>query len=299
VIFEGETTFGFEEWSGPLVSISGTDITVTAASGAVLDGDGARWWDGQGSNGGVTKPQFFQAHNLISSSITGLFFLNTPVQVISVDNANVLTLADITVDNAAGNTGNSATEAANTDAFDVGSSTGVTITGANISNQDDCLAINSGTNIIFSGGVCTGSHGLSIGSVGGRDDNTVQGVTISNCEVTNGQNAVRIKTVFDATGSVSDVTYENIQFSGITIYGVVIEQDYENGDPTGVATNGVPVTGLVLNNVKGTVESSATNVYILCGSGSCSDWTWTEVSSTGGKTSTACTNVPSGASCSD
>lgn len=47
VIFEGTTTFGFEEWSGPLVSVSGTDITVTAASGAFFDGDGARWWDGK------------------------------------------------------------------------------------------------------------------------------------------------------------------------------------------------------------------------------------------------------------
>lgn len=47
VIFEGETTFGYEEWSGPLVSVSGTDITVTAASGAYFAGDGARWWDGK------------------------------------------------------------------------------------------------------------------------------------------------------------------------------------------------------------------------------------------------------------
>lgn len=61
VIFEGETTFGYEEWSGPLVSVSGTDITVTAASGAYFAGDGARWWDGEGSNGGKTKPNFFYA----------------------------------------------------------------------------------------------------------------------------------------------------------------------------------------------------------------------------------------------
>jgi hypothetical protein len=33
----------------------------------------------------------------------------------------------------------------NTDAFDIGDSTGVTISGANVKNQDDCLAINSGT----------------------------------------------------------------------------------------------------------------------------------------------------------
>lgn len=39
------------------MSISGTSITVTGASGSLLDGDGSRWWDGEGSNGGKTKPK--------------------------------------------------------------------------------------------------------------------------------------------------------------------------------------------------------------------------------------------------
>jgi len=297
VIFEGETTFGFEEWSGPLVSISGTDITITAASGAYFNGQGSRWWDGQGSNGGVTKPTFFYAHNLIDSSITGLYFQDSPVQVMSIDDSTSLTITDVTVNNANGNTGNTATAATNTDAFDIGSSTGITITGANILNQDDCVAINSGTTITFTGGVCSGSHGLSVGSVGGRDDNTVSDVLFENSEVTGGQNAVRIKTVSGATGTVSGVTYSNIEFSGQTIYGIVIEQDYENGDPTGVPTNGIAISGLVLDNVKGTVASGATNIYILCGSGSCTDWTWTDVASTGGKTSAKCENIPSVATC--
>lgn len=33
----------------------------------------------------------------------------------------------------------------NTDGFDIGSSTNVVITGANVYNQDDCVAVNSGT----------------------------------------------------------------------------------------------------------------------------------------------------------
>jgi polygalacturonase len=162
--------------------------------------------------------------------------------------------------------------------------------------------------------------GLSIGSVGGRSDNTVSGVTISSSTVKNSENGVRIKTVYDATGSVSGVTYKDITLSGITKYGIVIEQDYEvcqdfstspksppkmyhakrnpqNGSPTGTPTTGVPITGLTVSGVTGTVASSGTNVYILCGKGSCSGWTWTGVKVTGGKTSTKCENVPSGASC--
>lgn len=93
------------------------------------------------------------------------------------------------------------------------------------------------------------------------------------------------------------VTYKDITLSGITKYGIVIEQDYENGSPTGTATTGVPITGLTVSGVKGTVSSSGTNVYILCGSGACSDWTWSGNSVTGGKTSTKCSNVPSVATC--
>lgn len=200
---------------------------------------------------------------------------------------------DVTLDNSDGDSQGGH----NTDAFDVGSSTGVYISGAIVKNQDDCLAINSGTNITFTGGQCSGGHGLSIGSVGGRDDNTVKTVRILNSSISNSQNGVRIKTVYGATGSVSDVKYEGITLSGITKYGVVIEQDYENGSPTGTPTAGVPITNLSLNGVTGSVTSSATNVYILCAKGACSNWTWTNVSVKGGKTSSKCSNIPSPAKC--
>jgi len=160
------------------------------------------------------------------------------------------------------------------------------------------LAINSGTSITFTGGTCSRGHGLSIGSVGGRTDNTVEDVTIKSSTVKDSQNGVRIKTVYDATGTVKTVSYKDITLSGITKYGIVIEQDYENGSPTGTPTTGVTITDLTLDGITGTVESSGTNIYILCGSGSCSDWTWESVSVTGGKTSTKCENIPTGATCS-
>lgn len=64
------------------------------------------------------------------------------MQAVSIDGATGLTITDMTIDDSAGDEGNLGH---NTDGFDVGSSTGVTITGANVKNQDDCLAINSGS----------------------------------------------------------------------------------------------------------------------------------------------------------
>ncbi|KAF1999780.1 glycoside hydrolase family 28 protein [Amniculicola lignicola CBS 123094] len=294
VIFSGTTTFAYKEWEGPLISVSGTKITVKGASGHVIDGNGAKWWDGKGSNGGKTKPKFFYAHSMKQSTITGLNVKNTPVQAFSINSATDLVVDKVTIDNSAGDSGELGH---NTDAFDVGSSTGITISNANVKNQDDCLAINSGTNIVFTGGTCSGGHGLSIGSVGGRSDNDVSGVIISNSKISNSDNGVRIKTVSGATGSVKNVTYSGITLSNIAKYGIVIEQDYENGSPTGTPTTGVPITALTVSGVTGSVASGATHTYILCGKGACSGWKWSGVTFTGGKTSSKCTNIPSPATC--
>ncbi|KAM3068331.1 hypothetical protein ACMFMG_009470 [Clarireedia jacksonii] len=293
VIFEGNTSFGYEEWAGPLVSVSGTDITVTQTTGAYLDGLGGKYWDGEGSNGGKTKPKFFYAHGMISSKIENLYIYNPPVQVFSISSATNLTISGVTINAEAGDA-----LGHNTDGFDIGSSSGITITGANVYNQDDCVAINSGTSITFENGVCSGGHGLSIGSVGGRSDNTVETVLFYNSEIKNSQNGVRIKTISGDTGTVSGITYKDITLSGITDYGIVVNQSY-NGNG-GKPTNGVTISKFILQNVTGTVESGATNIAIECGSGSCTDWTWTGVSVTGGKTSSSCLNVPSsgGVSCS-
>ncbi|EME86776.1 glycoside hydrolase family 28 protein [Pseudocercospora fijiensis CIRAD86] len=293
VMFEGTTTFGYKEWDGPLVSVSGNRITVTGAPGSVLDGGGARWWDGQGKNGGKTKPKFFYAHKMTSSTISNIKIKDSPIQVFSIDQASNLNLNTITIDNSAGDS----RHGHNTDGFNVGSSRGINIDRATVHSQDDCLAVNSGSDITFSNGYCSGGHGISIGSVGGHSDNSVSNVLVTNSKVVNSENGVRIKTVSGATGSVRGVTYRGITLSGITKHGIVIEQDYKNGGPTGIPTNGVSITGLTLNGVTGSVSSSATKIHILCGSGSCSNWSWKGVSISGGKKSSSCKNVPSGATC--
>ncbi|EED22465.1 extracellular polygalacturonase, putative [Talaromyces stipitatus ATCC 10500] len=297
VVFEGETTWSYQEWDGPLLQISGNGITVEGASGAYLNPDGARWWDGKGSNGGKKKPKFFSAHDLTSSSITNLLIQNTPVQAVSINGCNGLNITDMTIDNSAGDTEGGH----NTDGFDIGSSTNVVITGANVYNQDDCVAVNSGTDITFSGGVCSGGHGLSIGSVGGRSDNTVETVKFENSEVKNSVNGIRIKATEGDTGTITGVTYSQIILQDISGYGILIEQNYNGSDLNGgTPSSGIPITELTVEHISGSgaVESGGYNVVIACGKGACSNWTWEDVVVTGGKDYGSCSNVPSVASCS-
>ncbi|KAF9884503.1 hypothetical protein FE257_001690 [Aspergillus nanangensis] len=295
VIFEGETTWGYKEWEGPLLQISGNGITVKGASGATLNPDGARWWDGEGGNGGKTKPKFFAAHDLSDSSITDVKILNTPVQAVSVNGCDGLTITDMTIDSSAGDSGGGH----NTDGFDIGSSSNVVINGAKVYNQDDCVAVNSGTDITFSGGLCSGGHGLSIGSVGGRSDNTVDTVSFTDSEVTKSVQGIRIKASSGDTGTIKGVTYSGITLSSISKYGVLIEQNYDGGDLHGDPGTGIPITDLTVKNISGSgaVSSSGYNIVIVCGSGACSDWTWDSVSVTGGKDYGSCQNVPSVATC--
>ncbi|KAF2450219.1 glycoside hydrolase family 28 protein [Karstenula rhodostoma CBS 690.94] len=298
VIFQGTTTWGYKEWAGPLLQIQGTGIKISGASGALLNADGARWWDGGGGSSGKTKPKFFAAHNLISSSITNLHIQNTPVQAVSINGANGLTVTGMTIDNSAGDS-----KGKNTDGFDIGSSTNVVIDGANVYNQDDCVAINSGTKITFQNGVCSGGHGLSIGSVGGRDNNVVDTVTFYNNEVKKSVNVsgIRVKAIENDTGTIKGVTYNKITLSAISKYGILIEQNYDGGDlDGGTASSGVPITGLTIENITGSgaVSSSGYDVVVTCGSGACTGWTWSNVVVTGGKKYAKCTNVPSGVACS-
>jgi polygalacturonase len=83
----------------------------------------------------------------------------------------------------------------NTDAFDVGDSSQITISGATVYNQDDCLAVNS--------------------SVGGRDNNIVDTVKILDSQIVDSDNGVRIKTVSGETGQVkvSTISSEQLESS--------------------------------------------------------------------------------------
>jgi len=89
------------------------------------DNTDLRFWNL--GDGGKTKPKFFYAHSLTKSTISGLTFKDSPVQLMSINGCTTLTVSGLTMNNA-----NGASLGHNTDAFDVGSSTGVTISGANM-----------------------------------------------------------------------------------------------------------------------------------------------------------------------
>lgn len=228
-----------------------------------------------------------------------LYIINWPVHCFYINYVDDTVIRNLRLDNSAGNAPNSLSgglpAAHNTDGFDVSACNNLEITGNVVINQDDCVAVTSGDGVTVSNMYCEGSHGLSIGSVGGKSDNNVTNVVFQDSICRNCQNGPRIKTNSGTTGYINDITYQNIVLENISTYGIDIQQDYLNGGPTGIPTNGVIIDGVVMRNIYGTVEQGADNVYILCGEGSCSNIEFEGVHIVGGQNS--CNYEPSGESC--
>lgn len=279
----GDITFGNKTWDGPLFQVSGKNI-VFNGNGHTFDGNGPFYWDGQGGNGGVTKPAPMMKIK-ISGTFTNVRVLNSPERAFSISNPAPLVISQVTVDNSLGDqpNANSGGKAAghNTDGFDV-STTDLTIQDSKIMNQDDCLAINKGSNIVFQRNTCSGGHGISIGSI--SSDATVSGVIIQGNTITNSDNGLRIKTKADATdASVTNVTYSGNTGSGLRQFGVLIDQSYP--DTLGTPGTGVTISDINFTGAKTTltVNSGAERVAINCGKGACTGtWNWSELSVSGG-----------------
>nr|ADU33364.1 endopolygalacturonase [Leptinotarsa decemlineata] len=296
ITFEGKTTFGYQLWKGPLIRIQGVGITVTGAPGSVLDGQGALYWEGK--NGKKTKPKFFKIKVKEGSVFKDIHLLNCPVHCVSVSMSDHVTLSGWNIDVSAGDKDELGH---NTDGFDISETNNILIENAIVQNQDDCVAVNQGFNMTFRNLECIGGHGLSL-SVGMSHEvikNTVANVTFRDSIVKNSRNGIHVKTHTNSgEGLIRDITYKNIEMTGIWRYGVNVEQDYKNGKSTGNATNNIPIRGLTLTNVNGQLTGpESVPVYILCGSEGCENFEWSEVSFRGASNPSSCNYEPRGFHC--
>ncbi|CAK5273417.1 unnamed protein product [Mycena citricolor] len=255
--------------STPTISIS------TAETIILMQGNGAAYWDGKGTNGGSTKP-----HPFVKFKGSGTFsfvtVLNSPAQAISVGTTGASIIERVTVDNCAHTPdqavcvetdGRYAAAGAslghNTDGFDV-SASDLTISQCTVINQDDCVAVNKGDNILVEDTTCTGSHGISIGSI--ASGHSVTNFKAARNKITGGLYGLRIKVDKSAKNAkVSGVTYEANTISGISDYGVLITQSYPAND--GSPGSGGPISDVAF--IGGTttvaVDSSAMSVVVDCG----------------------------------
>lgn len=89
----------------------------------------------------------------------------------------------------------------------------MTIANTKVTNQDDCVAFKSGSNYVTVTDItCTGSHGISVGSLGGGSSATsVQNIYVSGATMVSSTKAVGIK-LYDAESGHVAATVNNVTY---------------------------------------------------------------------------------------
>nr|AFP33365.1 polygalacturonase 4 [Apolygus lucorum] len=279
VEFAGKVTFGYHEWRGPLVKISGKKLNIYGYDYARFDGEGHRYWKG-GRNTKLVKPRFLEAIKVDDSRISNLYFKNSPAMAFLCNWCHNVAISKITVDNKDAGDGR-AGRAFNTDGISLGYATNITVRDSYVFNQDDCFVTGGGSDMTIDNLICEGGNGISVGSLGRGAD--VVRLTIKNSKVINSLTGLNIKTETNAVGLHRDVTFENIELRDIHQYGISIHGNegptYPLGDPTYFI-----IDRLTMRNIRGTMKGpGAANVWIWLHPNSATNWKWENVHVTGGK----------------
>ncbi|TLD22852.1 hypothetical protein PspLS_07134 [Pyricularia sp. CBS 133598] len=289
VIFRGTTNFDHGEGDGHVFSISGSRINIHCDQDCTFDGPGTN------NQAGIGRPRsLFRFENLVDSSIVGLNIKNAAAHGLLLNNVQNLSIRNVSIDGGAG--GGLGRDAAG---FTISNSNNVVIDGSVVRGQDNCVAVDSGSNIAFTNGLCSSGSGITIGPVG-KSITTISNITISDTTIEKAQvAAIQVQSYAGGTGSITDVIFRNIVINGggAPGSGIVVNQAFDSRDPTLTPPNGVTIFNLKMQNITGKVDGGAANVSIRCGLGDCHDWSWEGVSVTGGGKAVDCVNLPKGVSC--
>ncbi|RDW66664.1 glycoside hydrolase family 28 protein [Coleophoma crateriformis] len=286
--------------------IAGATIQSLTGSG-VIDGNGQAAWESFAQDSSLKRPTLHYIDGGSNIVIQNLAAKNPPNVFFSVkgDATNVqydsLTMTAKS---------DSDTAPKNTDGFDIGASTYTTLTNITVSNQDDCVAFKPGANYVTVDTItCTGSHGLSVGSLGSTNTDTVQNVYVTGATMIDSTKAVGIK-LYPGGSSHGQGVVSNVTYDGVTVtncdYAAQIQTCYGE-DATYCTTypSTGTIAGVVFKNFKGTTSTKyapATANLDCSSAGTCgvtiSNWS---VKAGSGTAEVLCANTPStlGVTCTD
>ncbi|GAB2265586.1 hypothetical protein Dimus_000625 [Dionaea muscipula] len=247
----------------------------------VIEGNGEKWWElpckpHRGPNG-KTLPgpcdspaliRFFMSSNVV---VSGLRFQNSPQFHIKFDGCQGVTIERLSI--------SSPQNSPNTDGIHIQDTGAVGIYNSMIANGDDCISIGPGCiDVEIDGVTCDHSHGISIGSLGVQNSQAcVSNVTVRNAVIRNSDNGLRIKTWQGGSGSVSDITFDDIQMDN-TSNCIIIDQYYCLSKACRNQTSAVYLSGVSFSNIKGTYNVKTPPIHFACSdSVPCTNITMSEV----------------------
>ncbi|KAI2697522.1 CAZyme family GH28 [Penicillium roqueforti] len=305
--FQLEGTLKFSSststWKGQtaminIKNIDGLRFRSITGSG-VIDGNGQDAWDLFATDSTYARPTLLYITGGSNIEVSNLRQKNPPNVFNSVKgNTKTAKFLNLKMDA----TSKSDNEPKNTDGFDIGASTDVTISNVNVKNDDDCVAFKPGADgVTVTDITCTGSHGLSVGSLGKSAEDVVKNVYVSGATMVNSTKAAGIKTYPTGNGHAMS-TVSNVTFTGVVVdgcdYAIQIQSCYgEDSDYCVLNPGDADLTGVVFDKFSGKTSGKykAVTGNLDCGSlGTCdvkvSAYT---VEAPSGGSEVLCANTPS------
>ena len=243
VVSSGVTLYGSNDYSGELVSVSGSNSAII----------GPGTIDGRGDLISGT-PRLIQAKSITNFVVYDVTIEHSGKEHLYVEGGNGFTAWKLTVATPA--------NTKNTDGIDIDSLTNATVADSFIEDGDDGVAIKtnsaSASNITIKSNTFHGTHGMSIGSQTFKgvtnvlwENNIVYG-TDQWGNVSTNNNGINIKSDEDCGGTVQQVTYDATCMTGVK-HLLVFNPNY--GSCSG--TSGTPnFKDIVVNGVFSTKSQS-------------------------------------------
>lgn len=254
---------------------------MTLKGTGVIEGNGEEWWElpckpHRGPNGSTLPGpcdspaliRFFMSSNV---KVSGLRIQNSPQFHIKFDGCQGVIIEKLSI--------SSPQNSPNTDGIHIQDTTAIGIYNSEIANGDDCISIGPGCRDVEIDGVtCDHSHGISIGSLGVQNSQAcVSNITVRNALIRNSENGLRIKTWQGGSGSVSDISFDNIQMDN-TSNCIIIDQYYCLTKACRNQTSAVYLSGVSYSNIKGTYNVKTPPIHFACSdSVPCTNITMSEV----------------------
>ncbi|KAH8653103.1 endo-xylogalacturonan hydrolase A [Tricladium varicosporioides] len=288
-------------WNGKsaMISVSGiTNAKIRSLTGTgVIDGNGQAAWDKFASDNTLKRPTVMVITKSTGVTVDNIYFKDAPNVFHSTSgNSKNILYSNIKLYAVS----SSSNVAQNTDGWDIGASSYVTVKNATVTNDDDCVAFKPGCSYVTVDTItCTGSHGLSVGSLGKTNADVVEHVYVTNANMVTSTKAVGIKTY---PGGYGTATVRNVTYDGVVVsssdYAAQIQSCYgQTADYCSSNPSTANITDVYFKNFSGTTSKkyAPTTANINCpAKGTCgihfSNWS---VKTTSGTAQVLCANINS------
>ncbi|KAJ8070540.1 hypothetical protein OCU04_000914 [Sclerotinia nivalis] len=297
-----QNSSAFWQWGGNDINWYG---------GGTIDGNGQPWWDAFAKDSSLGRPILFVMNGINGASMSDLKMKSPPNWFNFITGSQDVLISGMDLTAVTSNSH----PVKNSDGWDTYLSSHITIQNSTILNTDDCVSFKpNSSSILIQNLACTGSHGISVGSLGqyvGVTD-IVEDIYIYNNTLSNASDAARIKVwagaVPNKDGSLpygaggGGGVVKNVTYDGMTVvsddYSIELTSCYMqttancNAYPTKMVIQDVvfknfvgvasskhdPKVGtLVCSSASSCINISAQNINITTPSKKKATWTCTNV----------------------